>query len=125
VPYVDIGRSIGRGADVAMRIPHAEGRARHADRVSAARIRVENIDEPVFLLAGGRDQTWDSGIMAANITASRTEAGRVTETLIFADAGHSLSGPPEFPASAADARARAAGWPAMLAFFERHLKDAP
>lgn len=122
VPYLDISRSLGPDAEVAVRVPHAEGRERYSERVPAARIRVEDIDEPVFLLAGGRDQTWDSGRMAANIAASRSRAGRITEALIFARAGHGLSEPPEFPASEADARARAAGWPAMLAFFDRNLR---
>ncbi|MEM9057281.1 MAG: acyl-CoA thioester hydrolase/BAAT C-terminal domain-containing protein, partial [Pseudomonadota bacterium] len=112
----------GGGERVAMRVPHAEGRLAHPDAVEPARIRVEAIDAPVFLLGGGRDQVWDSGLMAANIAKIRADAGRVTETLIFADAGHGLSGPPQNPTRPEAAVAKAAAWPALQAFFSRHLK---
>ena len=81
-----------------MRVPHDEGRAANPDRVEPARIRVEDIDEPVFrLLGGGADQVWDSGDMAAKIAATRAEAGLETDVLIFADATHGISGPPQSP----------------------------
>ena len=125
VPYVGIERAIGGVPDdqrVAMRVPHAEGRMAFPVRVEAARIRVENIDEPVFLLGGGRDQVWDSGDMAARIAARRAEAGLITETLIFATASHGIGGPPHQPTGADSALARESGWRALQAFFERHLK---
>ncbi|MEM7053048.1 MAG: hypothetical protein AAF446_00730 [Pseudomonadota bacterium] len=77
---------------------------------------VEDINEPVFLLAGGRDPVWDSGIMAANIAKTRADVGLVTETLIFEHAGHGLSGPPQNPKSASSTQVKAATWPALLAF---------
>lgn len=125
VPYLDMGRVFRPPSDgerVAMRVPHAEGRLAHPDAVDPARIRVEDIDAPVFLLGGGRDQVWDSGLMAVNIAKTRADAGRVTETLVFADAGHGLSGPPQNPTRPENARAKAAAWPALNAFFTRHLR---
>ena len=128
VPYVGIERAIGGVPDdqrVEMRVPHAEGRAAHPERVEAARIRVEDIDEPVFLLGGGRDPVWDSGHMAARIAATRAEAGLETEALIFAKAGHGISGPPQAPTRSRSIEARRAGWNALQAFFERTLKAEP
>jgi dienelactone hydrolase len=125
VPYEGIERAIGGvPADerVPMRVPHAEGRAAHPERIAAARIRVEDIDEPVFLLAGGMDQTWDSGDMAARIAATRAEAGLDTDVLIFADATHGLSGPPQSPTRTRSVPAKTAGWPTLEAFLERTLK---
>jgi dienelactone hydrolase len=124
VPYKDIARGLGRDADVPLSVPHAEGReATDPARVEAARIRVEDIDEPVFVIGGGRDRTWPSGEMAANIAATRTEAGLETESLIFATGGHGLGGPPQQPTRTASVEARAAGWAALEAFFARTLKD--
>lgn len=127
VPYLDIGRAFApedSGNRVEMRVPHAEGRQANPGRVEPARIRVEDIEEPVFLLGGGRDAVWPSAEMAARIAATRAEAGRVTETLIFENAGHGLSGPPNRPTRTENVLARQAGWPAQIAFFERYLKDA-
>jgi len=124
VPYVGIERALGNvRADerVAMRVPHAEGRAAHPERVEAARIRVEDIDEPVFVLGGGQDPVWDSGDMAARIAAVRAEAGLETDALIFEEAGHGLSGPPQAPTRSTSIRGRTAGWAALQAFFDRTL----
>ncbi|NBB92332.1 MAG: dienelactone hydrolase [Gammaproteobacteria bacterium] len=123
VPYVDISRGLGPEAEVPLSVPHAEGREAHPDRVEAARIRVEDIDEPVFLLGGGRDRTWPSGEMAIRIAAARTAAGLETEALVFATGGHGLGGPPQLPTRTASVPARTAGWRALNAFFERTLKD--
>jgi dienelactone hydrolase len=123
VPYVDIARGLGRDAQVPLSVPHAEGRDAYPERVEAARIRVEDIDEPVFLLGGGRDRTWPSGEMAIRIAADRTAAGLETETLVFATGGHGLGGPPQLPTRTASVPARTAGWRALNAFFERTLKD--
>jgi dienelactone hydrolase len=123
VPYKDIQRGLGRDAEVALSVPHAEGRAAASpERVEAARIRVEDIDEPVFVLGGGRDRTWPSGEMAVRIAAARTRAGLETETLVFATGGHGLGGPPQSPTRTASVEARAAGWAALEAFFERTVK---
>ena len=104
-----------------MRVPHDEGRAANPDRVEPARIRVEDIDEPVFLLGGGADQIWDSGDMATKIAATRAEAGLETDVLIFADATHGISGPPQSPTRTRSVPAKRAAWPALLSFFERTL----
>ena len=128
VPYEGIERALGNVSQeqrVAMRVPHAEGRDAHPERVEAARIRVEDIDEPVFVLGGGSDQVWDSGEMAARIAATRAEAGLETDALIFATAGHGLSGPPQNPTRTNSVEARTAGWQALNAFFDRTLKGEP
>ena len=125
VPYKGFERVLGlkpQDQRVAMRVPHAEGRDAHPERVEAARIRVEDIDEPVFVLGGGNDQVWDSGEMAARIAATRAEAGLETDALIFATAGHGLSGPPQNPTRTNSVEARTAGWAALNAFFTRTLK---
>ena len=123
VPYKDIARGLGRDAEVALSVPHAEGLAEASpERIEAARIRVEDIDEPVFVLGGGRDRTWPSGEMAARIAATRTEAGLETEALIFATGGHGLGGVPQAPTRTASVEARAAGWAALEVFFERTLQ---
>ena len=125
VPYLDMGRVFRPPTDgkrVAMREPHAEGRLANPEAVAPARIHVEDIAAPVFLLGGGKDQIWDSGVMAANIAKTRADAGRVTETLVFAEAGHAISGPPQNPTRHENARAKAAGWPALNEFFTRYLK---
>lgn len=122
VPYVDIARGLGRDAEVPLNVPHSEGREAYPERVEAARIRVEDIDEPVFLLGGGRDRTWPSGEMAIRIAAARTEAGLDTETLVFATGGHGLGGPPQSPTRTASVPARTAGWRGLQAFFARTLK---
>ena len=124
IPYLGMEQAIGGNSDgerVAMRVPHARGRAANSDRIGAARIRVEQIDEPVFVLAGGRDQVWDSAIMAINIAKTRSDAGLDTVTLVYADAGHGLSQHAYAPSSQANAKARQQAWPALLSFFERHL----
>ena len=124
VPYLDMDQAVGGASDgqrVAMRVPHARGRAAHPNRIGAARIRVEQIDEPVFVLGGGRDQIWDSAIMAINIAKTRSDAGLDTVTLVYPNAGHGLSQHPYAPSSPANAEARQQAWPALLSFFEKHL----
>jgi hypothetical protein len=42
--------------------------------------------------------------------------------LIFATGGHGLGGPPQSPTRTASVEARAAGWAALEAFFQRTVK---
>ncbi|MEM7202293.1 MAG: acyl-CoA thioesterase/bile acid-CoA:amino acid N-acyltransferase family protein [Planctomycetota bacterium] len=126
VPYVGMNAEIAKyqtGERVVLRTPHDKGRVAHAARLAAARIRVEDIDEPVFVVGGDADEVWDSGGMTRNIAARREAAGLETAAITAPDAGHGLSGNGYGPARAADARVQGRAFPAMLAFFERHLRQ--
>ena len=126
VPYLGMGTEFSkynRDQKVAIRTPHDAGRLANPDRIATARIEVENIDEPVFLVGGDSDETWDSGGMARNIKETRDEAG--LETMLFVDkrAGHFLSGDAYTPIRRqADADVRKQTFPAMLEFLEDHLE---
>ncbi|MEO1007585.1 MAG: acyl-CoA thioesterase/bile acid-CoA:amino acid N-acyltransferase family protein [Planctomycetota bacterium] len=125
VPYLGMGAEFAkgrRGQAVRIRLPHDAGRLANPERVEAARIRVEDIDEPVFVVGGDEDNTWDSGGMARNIAERRESAGLNTVLIVDAEAGHALSGHAYTPLSEADARVRKEAFPALLAFFAEHLK---
>lgn len=108
-----------------LRLPHDKGRNANPDRVAPARIAVESIDEPVLVAGGDADLVWNSGEMAQYIAERRIEAGLPTVSLIFTDAGHSLSGDgsPREGAREADLAAQQQIWPATLEFLAAHLKD--
>lgn len=124
VPYLGMGEEFAkrqRGQAVRLRLPHDAGRLANPDRVEAARIRVEDIDEPVFVVGGDDDDVWDSGGMARNIAERRAEAGLETVLIVDPAAGHGLSGDPYTNLSAADARVRSEAFTALLTFFSEHL----
>ncbi|MDJ0644326.1 MAG: acyl-CoA thioester hydrolase/BAAT C-terminal domain-containing protein, partial [Erythrobacter sp.] len=108
-----------------LRLPHDKGRNANPARAVAARIPVESIDEPVLVAGGDADLVWNSGEMAQIIAERRAAAGLATVSLVFTDAGHSLSGDgsPREGAREADIAAQQVIWPATLRFFEEHLKD--
>ena len=125
VPYVGMSEEIAKystGEKVRMRTPHDKGREANPDRIEAARIRVEDIEAPVFIVAGDEDDVWDSGGMARNIREMRDAAGLQTIAIIDEAAGHGLSGDGYAPTSEANARVQGQAFPAMLRFFETHLK---
>ena len=127
VPYVDMQAEIAKyGTDETprLRTPQDGGRHANPDRVPDARIRVETIDEPVFVAGGDRDDTWASGEMAQAIAERRAEAGLETVSLVFPEAGHGLSGEPKPNrwSTEADLAAKRDVWPATLAFFAKYLK---
>lgn len=124
VPYKDIQRSFtSRGTDdaVPLRVPHDEGRAENPDRVLAALIDLQAIDEPVYALGGDADTTWDSGGMTRKIAERRGDLPTVA--LSYEDADHGLSGTAFRPASPGTAAARKDAWPKLVAFFARHLGE--
>ena len=129
VPYLGMGIEFAkyeRDQKVAIRTPHDAGRLSSPERVAAARIAVEDIDAPVFLVGGDSDETWDSGGMARNIYEAREKAGLETVLLVDKQAGHFLSGDAYTPVRRrADAALRRKSFPAMLEFLETHLKDPP
>ena len=128
VPYVGMTTEIAKYADPdqtpRLRTPQDAGRHAFPERVAAARIRVEDIDEPVLVAGGDQDNTWASGEMAQYLAERRHAEGLPTVSLIYPDAGHALSGdgtPTEW-ASEADEAAQREIWPTTLAFFAEHLK---
>ncbi|MEM7493044.1 MAG: acyl-CoA thioester hydrolase/BAAT C-terminal domain-containing protein [Pseudomonadota bacterium] len=122
VPYKGMAEEFQK-AEPQLVVPHEAGRDANPDRVEPARILVETIDEPVFLVGGGADTVWASGKMAINVKATRDEAGLETELYTSETAGHYLSGDGYTPNLEPEAKLRGVTWPAMVAFFERHLKD--
>lgn len=132
VPYVGMRAELAKfgqpGSAPRLRTPHDAGRNAHPDRVEAARIRVEAIDEPVLVAGGDEDGTWASGPMAQRIAEQRAAAGLTTVSVVALEAGHGLSGTGVQPShgtfrySDADLAAQAIIWPATLAFLAEHLK---
>ena len=133
VPYLGMEEEFAKyaipGAVVRLRTPQDAGRRANPDRVPAARIRVEDIDEPVLVAGGDADNTWNSGGMAQNIAERRAEAGGLeTVAMIYPGAGHVLSGTGvqrtegEFRYDEATLAAQQEIWPATLAFLAEHLK---
>mgnify|MGYP006270298457 CR=1 FL=1 len=125
VPYEGMRETLSRqaqGERVNIRRPHDEGRAANPDAVAAARIPVERIDAPVYLLGGLNDQTWASGDMALNIADAREAASLPTTALVFGEAGHGLGGPPTRPSDPGTAAANAEAFPALLDFLDAALR---
>ncbi len=69
----------------------------HADDVAAARIPVEDLDADVVLVAGGDDRMWPSVRFAGELAADRERAGRRTDVVTLAVAGHRCVLPGEEP----------------------------
>ena len=124
VPYANIARGINPNDPYTLAQSHADGRAANPDRVEAARIRVENIDEPVLMTGGGADTVWPSGDMVRNIAVTREAAGLPTESFVADGAGHGLSGTPLRRGTVADTAARLESYPATLAFLKRNARRA-
>lgn len=125
LPYKGMSAEIAKyrtGDPVRIRTPHDAGRIENPDRIESARIRVEDIEEPVFIVGGDADDTWDSGGMSRNILAKRNEAGLQTVAIIDEQAGHGLSGDGCTPTSAANGNVQSRAFPAMLRFFDQHLR---
>jgi len=106
------------------------------------RIPVERIRGPVFLVGAGQDQVWGSGYGATAVRNRRLEHGRKdTEALVFDDAGHAVGGAvpylplvTEFSSNGftlesggtrqADALARTASWPRLLALLQQVVRGS-
>jgi len=135
VPYQDFEKEFAGaalGEPIVIRRPLDKGRAAAtAQQIEKARIPVERIAAPVFLLGGDDDQVWDSGRMAQAIAARRAPvAGLKTVLLHHPAAGHYLGGTGTSPTThynegpmksggtpAANARAQAEGHAALKAFW--------
>ena len=63
----------------------------NSEAVQEALIQVENIESPMLLLSGGRDQAWPSAEMAAEICErANSSTGRSCSHVVFEDGGHLL-----------------------------------
>lgn len=125
IPYVNMQKALSArqsGDSYTMTEAHERGRAKFPDRVKAARINVEAINEPLLLIGGDKDTTWASGKMSRTITASRDAVGLKTETYVYEEATHAVGGSPLNGASEADLNARLENYPAMMSFLKRHAK---
>ncbi len=128
VPYIGMQEEFAKystGQRPRLRLPHDRGRHANPGRALEARIRVEEIDEPVLVAGGDADDVWNSGEMAQAISERRSAAGLVTTVLIYTDAGHGLSGDgsnSEGWYGEVELEAQREIWPATLAFFADNLK---
>lgn len=138
LPYKDFGEEFAgaaQGKPIIIRRPLDKGRAAHPERIAAARIEVEKIAAPVFLVGGGDDQVWDSAGMAQAIAAKRAEFKLKTVSLVYPQAGHALSGhgwsptttynegPMKFGGqSEADAQAQGEAWLRLRSFLRESLQ---
>jgi dienelactone hydrolase len=93
---------------------------------------VDGVTGPVLALAGGRDATWNASGQAAGLAAAFTAAGVAHQVLQYPDAGHGVGTHPYLAAGddgtgtrAADAAARADGWPRVLEFLAPTPTPAP
>jgi dienelactone hydrolase len=144
LPYVpnavtaELAAAVAAGEPVALRLAFEAG-MRSAGGIPAATIPVEKINGAVLLISGGDDQGY--GPAFQDIAARRLARHRHPhpwDHLVFEDAGHLIAQPPYGPTTssltpgpgvtfrhggtpAADARARAAGWQAILAFLAREF----
>ncbi|MEL7057016.1 MAG: acyl-CoA thioester hydrolase/BAAT C-terminal domain-containing protein [Pseudomonadota bacterium] len=133
MPYYKMEEEIAKfsdpNANARMRTPHDAGREAYPERLNEARIRVEAIDAPVFLVGGDKDDVWASGPMARTIKATRDAAGLSTELYVDPGAGHYLSGDGYAPMyafldeedAAVEARLRVQAWQAMMVFLIENL----
>ena len=122
IPYQDIGRALDRSDPYTMTEAHVNGRKANPDRVESARIAVEEIDEPVLLIGGMKDTTWNSGEMALNILQTRQLAGLETESYVYEEGGHGVGGSPLARLSEANLAARLESFPATMSFLKRHAQ---
>ncbi len=121
VPYKGMDEEFQK-PNPTLRIPHDAGRLANPDRADAARIKVEDIKVPLFIVGGDEDTVWGSGPMARNIAERRAATGLETEIYVSTGAGHFLSGDGYSPAREPDAHIKGEAYPAMLNFFDRHLR---
>lgn len=119
VPYQDMSRALDRSDSYTMTEAHENGRKANPDRLAAARIPVERIDEPVLLIGGDKDTTWASGPMSRTLKATREEAGLETELYVYPEGGHGVGGSPLVRTTKANLAARLESFPAVIAFHKR------
>ncbi len=120
------------GQPIAFWEVYEQGLTKHMEKAEAARIPVENIAGPVFLVSGTEDGVWPSAEMADVVEKSLKKAGKDVTHLKYPKAGH-LTTLPGLPApermdsllfggtSKISSRALEDAWQKMVAFFTTHL----
>ncbi|GAB7014856.1 hypothetical protein JCM10550A_02220 [Methanogenium cariaci] len=120
------------GRPVAFREVYEQGLKKHPDKAEAARIPVEQIAGPVFLVSGTDDGVWPSTVMADAVEETLKTAGGAVTHLKYAGAGH-LSTIPGLPApeqmdtlifggsSKTSSRALEDAWQKLVVFFTTTL----
>ena len=129
LPYLPYG--LGRGSGI--HGPFDDG-LNALDQHSDAIIPVEKINGPVMVICGKLDSLWPSCRMSVQVGA-RLEANGFRHTfkiLEYADAGHSVFGPPVAPENpfftalggSAGNAARIDSWPKALTFIDAALEPS-
>ncbi len=90
--YLTATGKLARGQAFRLRTGMDEGRWANPGRVAAARIPVETSIGPFSSRVGEQDRLWSSGYIVQNMAERRAAAGLPTDFVLFADAGHDLSG---------------------------------
>ena len=129
LPYLPYG--LGRGAGI--HGPFDDGLnalAQHADAI----IPVEKINGPVMVICGKLDSLWPSCRMSAQVVARLETNGfkHAYQLLEYADAGHSVFGPPVAPENpfftalggSSGNAARIDSWPKAVTFIDAALKPS-
>ena len=89
---------------------------------SNARIAVEEIRCPIFLVGGGSDEVSDCGYAARRIKATRDQVANLQTTLYFAEeATHAVGGTSYEPSRRADAKLKSEAFPALIQFLKKNL----
>ena len=150
LPYLDFAGEfdgLRTNTPVIVRRPQDRGLAANPDRVPTARISVERYAGPMLLVAGIDDQLWTFGGMPTSIAAARNKHRAapplltqtpITQTLIYPDAGHLISGNGWQPTTQCNvsfskvggtlqgiAHAQAYAWPKTLASLKCYLGPVP
>jgi len=78
---------------------YSRSRAFHSDRLTAARIPIEQTEATLLLLACDQDEVWASGAMARNLVEQMVQAkkGDQVTVKIYPKAGHQIAGVGTFP----------------------------
>lgn len=117
---------------IAFREIYEKGMEKNPDKMEKARIPVEDIHGPVFLVSGTDDAVWPASQMADSIEASLKSAGMPVTHLKYRGAGH-LTTLPGLPApeiagthifggkSFKSSLALEDAWQKMVAFFTENL----
>lgn len=140
VPHGDLDGELAKvrtGGKAHLVRPQQAGRAAHPEAAIKARIPIETFRGELLVAGGGDDQVWASAPMTQAIERSRAAAGLKTTALVYAEAGHLLSGDGWSPTTqiamspfavggtpVATARAQAQVWRETLGLLERALKPA-
>lgn len=103
IPYLNSDEFFAQNPGIQAREWHRQSRGVAGEETERrARIPVEDLQAPILLLAGERDEVWPSGEMARSVARQMTRAGKgsLVTLRVFPQANHQISG--------------AGGWPQAL-----------